>query len=105
MADRKPSDVLKDTIKALKAMSADGDVEQSAADEANKQVAILTTKVQEAALDAIVSRTPNLQTLTQGLEAVLAKAGHNDSSQSVAKVRGLLAEAKTFIDMTKGGLN
>lgn len=103
MADRKPSDVLKDSISALKALSADMDTEQAMADEANKQITVLGTKVQAAALDAIVSRSQNLETLTQALDAVLAKAGHNDSSESVSKVRGFLAEAKTFIDMPKRG--
>lgn len=104
MEDRKPSDVLKDSIAALKAISADVDAEQAVADEANVHIIILGTKLQETALDNMVTRTQSLQTLMGALEAVVLKADHNDTSQGVAKVRCLLGEAKTHYETAKGML-
>lgn len=101
MADRTLSEVLKDSIAALEAVSRDMDIEQGVADEANKQVTVLRTQVQANALDNIVSRSEGLKIMTQALECVLTKAGHADSCDSVSKVRGLLAEAKAFVDTTK----
>lgn len=104
MADRKPSVVLKDSIAALEALSADPDADEAAAIEANKQIKVLRTKVQAAAFDNMASRTQSLQMMMAALDAVANKAGGSDSSESIAKVRGLLAEAKNFVDAAKGGL-
>ncbi len=102
MAGRKPNDVLKDSITALEAVSADMEVQQSVADEANKQIKVLRTQVQANAFDNISSRSEGLKALILVLECVANKAGHKDSCESVAKVRGLLAEAKTFVDAFQG---
>lgn len=104
MADRKPSDVLKDSIAALEALSADPDADEVAATEANKQIKVLRTKVQVAALENMASRTQHLQILMTALEAVSTKADHKDSSQSVSQVRSLLGEAKGYYDTAKGML-
>lgn len=102
MADRNPKVVLKEAIAAFKAIRADVDVDQALADEANTQITVLGTKLQETAFDNMDTRTQGLQTLMTALDAVAAKADHKDASQSIVKVRGLLGEAKGYYDTAKG---
>lgn len=102
MADNKVTELYKKAIKELQALIADLDVDDATREEADKKIKILRTKIQDAALDAIVARTQNLQGFMNDLQAVIAKAAHGESSTGVAKLKGLVAEAKGLIDLGKG---
>lgn len=102
MADNKVSELYKKAIKELQAVIAHPDTDDATREEADRKLKAFRTKSQDAALDAIVARTPNLQAFMNDLQAVVTKAGHGDSSTVVAKITGLIGEAKNLIDLGKG---
>ncbi|MDX6768927.1 MAG: hypothetical protein SF051_05300 [Elusimicrobiota bacterium] len=102
MADNKVSELYKKAIKELQAVIAHPDTDDATREEADKKLKSFRTKAQDAALDAIVARTQNLQGFMNDLQAVAAKADHSDSSAGVAKLKGLIGEAKGLIDLGKG---
>jgi len=102
MADIKVSEIYKSTIKELQAVIANVDTDDATREEADKKLKVYRTKVQDAALDAITARTANLQALMLDMQSIIDKADHAGSSESVAKLRGMISEAKGFIDIGKG---
>lgn len=99
--DKKVSDLYKDAIKQLEALNADPETDDAVRNESNKKILGLRTKVQGTALDNITSRSANLQTFMNDLQAVIAKAGHADVAGQVASFHGLVTQAKGMLDMMK----
>lgn len=91
--NEKASQLYQDAIKQLQTVSADFGVDDATRSAANAQIAALRTKIQDAALDAIASRTANLNDLSARLNTVLQKArgGNVTGLQALAKrVRGAI---------------
>ncbi len=90
MAD-KASDLYKDAISKLQAVSADFGASDQTRTAANAQVTALRNKIQDAMLDDLASRTANLQDLSSRLSSVLktAQGGNVSGLQALAqKVKG-----------------
>lgn len=88
-----PSQLYRDAISALQAVSADFKTDEATRGAANAQIALLRAKLQDAALDAVAARTANLQALSSRLTAVLDRAQNKNVTglQAIAKrVRGAL---------------
>ena len=102
MADTKASDLYKKAIKELQALIANPDTDDPTREEADKKIKVYRTKIQDAALDALVSRTQNLQAFMSDLQGVMDKANHSGSSDGIGKLKGLVAEAKSLLDLGKG---
>jgi len=67
------SDMYRDAIAALEAVSADFKTSDEARDAANAQIEALRAKAQDAALDDIAARTDNLNALAADLSSVFEK--------------------------------
>ena len=72
--NEKPSQLYREAIEALQALSADFGTSEAARGAANAQIAALRPKLQEAALDDMTARTANLKALSARLSGVLGAA-------------------------------
>jgi hypothetical protein len=87
MSDEPTSRLYQDAIEKLQAVSADFGVDDATRGAANAQIAALRDKIQDAALDEVSARTPNLQALSSRLSAVLdrAQGGNVSGLQALAR--------------------
>lgn len=67
------SDLYRESIAALEAISADFKTSDEARERANAQIEVLRGKAQDAALEDLASRTDNLNALAANLSSVLEK--------------------------------
>ncbi|KAF0125865.1 MAG: hypothetical protein FD189_1286 [Elusimicrobia bacterium] len=93
---RAPRQLYRDAIVQYEQVSGDLDTDDPTRDEANRQITILRTRMQDAAFDSIISREKNLQEFVRGLHAVAEKARHGGSSDSIAGITALIASSLKF---------
>jgi hypothetical protein len=67
------SELYRESIAQLEALSADFKISDEAREQANAQIAALRDKAQDAALDDLAARTDNLNALAANLSSVLDK--------------------------------
>ncbi|OGS11999.1 MAG: hypothetical protein A2234_05080 [Elusimicrobia bacterium RIFOXYA2_FULL_58_8] len=103
MTERTPVELLKETIAKLEELSADVETEDAVALEANKQITVLRTKLQEAALDSMVSRTPALEKLSLAITTITNSAVHAGIGDKVASLAAIMDEVHGLLDLAKRG--
>lgn len=103
MTERTPVELLKEAIVKLEELSADVETDEAVAFEANKQITVLRTKLQEAALDSLVSRTAALERLSLAITTVTNSAVHAGIGDKVASLTAIVDEAQGLLALAKRG--
>lgn len=103
MTQRTLVELLKDTIAQLEALSADVETDEAIALEANKQITVLRTQLQEASLDAMRAGTPVLEKLCLAITTVTDSAAHAGIGDKVASLTAIMGEAQVLLDLAKRG--
>lgn len=96
---RTPKDLYNDAISQYEQVSSGLETDDATREEANKQIKVLRTKLQDAAFDNIVARTGNFQELVLSLQAVAKKAQHG--GVNIAGITALITEAQGIMDTIK----
>lgn len=89
-------------IAALEKISASLDTDDATAEEANRQIAVLRSKKQDAAFDSIVSRTGDVQTCMDGLQSVIDKAKFGGVGDKINDLTALVAQGRGILDQFNG---
>lgn len=102
MAEKTVGEYIDEAIERLKEVSADYETDEETQDKANAAITQLRNQRQNAALDAISNRTPNLQSLLGELNGVIEGHEHRSAAGAMSTLVGFTNEIRQVVDIVRG---